>query len=112
MATMACSTTATGQNRGILDVSWTAPTSNTDGTALENLGFYRVFYSTSDSPCPNGEVQVVKASAPRPPLNQTVRARLTGLVADQDYYVSVAAVNSGGVSSDCSSVSKGRARRN
>jgi hypothetical protein len=99
-------------NDGLFDDGHGTEPGNPGRPALENLGFYRVFYSTSDSPCPNGEVQVVKASAPRSPLNQTVRARLTGLVADQDYYVSVAAVNSGGVSSDCSSVSKGRARRN
>jgi hypothetical protein len=32
-----------------VDVSWTAPTTNTNGSALTNLAGYRVYYGTSPS---------------------------------------------------------------
>ena len=37
---------------GVLDASWTAPTTNVDGTPLTDLGTYRVYYSTSATSCP------------------------------------------------------------
>ena len=36
---------------GILDASWTAPTTNTDGSPLTDLAAYRVYYGTSGAPC-------------------------------------------------------------
>ena len=35
---------------GILDASWFAPTTNTDGSPLTDLASYSVYYGTSDSP--------------------------------------------------------------
>ena len=37
---------------GVLDASWTAPTTNTDGSALTDLAFYRLYYGTASAPCP------------------------------------------------------------
>ena len=37
---------------GILDATWTAPTTNTDGSPLTDLASYLVYYGTPTSPCP------------------------------------------------------------
>src|SRR4029453_5263016 len=37
---------------GLLDASWTPPTTNTDGSPLTDLAFYRLYYGPSTSPCP------------------------------------------------------------
>src|SRR5262245_2981061 len=36
---------------GILDATWNAPTMNTDGSVLNDLAFYRVYYGTANTPC-------------------------------------------------------------
>src|SRR5215475_172468 len=64
---------------GVLDASWTAPTTNTDGSSLTDLGSYRVYYSTSATPCPGSTFFSVASSTTTPPTNQTVNFRLTGL---------------------------------
>src|SRR5262245_57810314 len=64
---------------GVLDASWTAPTTNTDGSALNDLSSYRVYYSTSATPCPGATFFSVASSTSTPPANQTVNLRLTGL---------------------------------
>ena len=33
---------------GVLDASWTAPTTNADGSSLTDLVSYRVYYSTTN----------------------------------------------------------------
>ena len=43
---------ATRRDAGILDASWTAPTTNADGSPLTDLAFYRVYYGTANPPCP------------------------------------------------------------
>ena len=37
---------------GVLDATWNAPTTDADGNPPANLELYRVYYGTSDSPCP------------------------------------------------------------
>src|SRR5439155_21256525 len=37
---------------GILDVSWIAPTTNSDGSPMTDLASYRVYYGASNPPCP------------------------------------------------------------
>ncbi len=89
---------------GVLDASWTAPTTNTDGSALTDLASYKVYYSTSATPCPGSTSLTVATSTSTPPSNQTVNVRLTGLTTGSTYNVSVAAVDSGGNQSACSAV--------
>jgi Divergent InlB B-repeat domain/Fibronectin type III domain len=89
---------------GVLDASWTAPTTNTDGSALTDLASYKVYYSTSGTPCPGSTSLTVATSTSTPPSNQTVNVRLTGLTTGSTYNVSVAAVDSGGNQSACSAV--------
>src|SRR6516165_11393260 len=72
---------------GVLDASWTAPTTNTDGSSLTDLGSYRVYYSTSASPCPGPTFFSVSASTTTPSPNQTVNFRLTGLATGSTYNV-------------------------
>src|SRR2546422_11371301 len=62
---------------GGLNASWTGPTTNTDGSALTSLALYRVYYSTSGSPCPGSSFVQVATSNSIPPPNQTVSFQLT-----------------------------------
>ena len=87
---------------GVLDASWTAPTTNTDGSPLIHLASYRVYYGASAPPCPGGTFVQVPSSTSTPSANQTVTSRLTGLTAGTLYNVSLTAVDSAGRESACS----------
>src|SRR5437660_545474 len=89
---------------GVLDASWTAPATRSDGSPLTDLGSYRVYYSTSATPCPGVPFFTVASSTETPPANQTVNFRLTGLTTGSTYNVSVTAVDTSGNESACSSV--------
>ena len=95
---------ATYSHAGILTLSWTAPTTNTDGSALTDLALYRVYYSTSDSPCPGSTFVEVATSSSMPPPNQIVNIQLMGLTTGWIYSVSVTAVDTQGNESACSAV--------
>src|SRR3989442_14455339 len=95
---------AAPSNAGIIDASWTAPTTNTDGSPLADLASYRVYYGTSNPPCPGSSFLQVASSTPNPPANQTVTLRLTGLSTGTLYYVSVTAVDTSGSESGCATV--------
>src|SRR6266436_5851671 len=108
---LAISLFATNQTvAGVLDASWTAPTTNTDGTALNDLAIYRVYYGTSTSPCPGPTFFPVASSTSAPPSNQTVNFRLTGLTTGSTYRVAVTAVDTVGNESACSAVASGVAQ--
>ena len=96
---------------GVLDVSWVAPTTNTDGSPLTDVVSYRVYYGTTDPPCPTGSA--IGAAAPKVPLppDQRLVVRLTGLTVGKLYFVAVTAVNSRGSASSCTSTVSGRARQ-
>src|SRR5262249_49814180 len=87
---------------GVLDASWTAPTNNTDGSSLTDLGSYRVYYSTSATPCPGPTFFTVASSTATPPANQTVNFRLTGLTTGSTYNIAVTAIDTVGNESSCS----------
>jgi len=95
---------------GILDASWTAPTTNTDGSPLTDLGSYRVYLATSGAPCPTSSSFAVASPTPSPGPSQTVSSRLTGLRAGTPYSVAVSAVDLGGSESACSGTASGVAR--
>src|SRR5213593_1305500 len=95
---------------GVLDASWTAPTTNTDGSALTNLALYRVYYSESDSPCPSSTFFEVASSTSTPPPDQTVDFQLTGLTTGSIYSVWVTAVDMDGNESACSDAASGIAQ--
>jgi hypothetical protein len=89
---------------GVLDASWIAPTTNTDGTPLTDLAAYRVYFGTSAAPCPNGTFVQIASPSPSPAPNSTVAVRLTSLTTGARYNVAVAAVDATGNQSACSVV--------
>src|SRR2546428_7185982 len=95
---------------GILDASWFAPTTNTDGSPLTDLASYSVYYGTSDSPCPASSFFSVASATASPSSNETVSLRLAGLAPGTLYFVSVSAVDASGHQSACSSTPSAVAR--
>jgi len=96
---------------GVLDVSFVAPSTNTDGSPLKDVASYRVYYDTTDAPCPGG--RAIIAAAPKVPLppGQPLGVRLTRLTVGRLYYVAVTAVNSRGIESSCTNTVSARARQ-
>jgi hypothetical protein len=95
---------------GILDASWVAPTTNTDGSSLSDLAFYRLYFGTASAPCPQSAFFQIASPTPSPQTNQTVTYRVTGLLAGARYFAAVTAVDSGGLESACSPVASAIAR--
>ena len=95
---------------GILDATWTAPTTNTDGSPLTDLTSYVLYYGTSTSPCPGSSSVRVASPTSSPGPNQTASVSLTGLTPGVLYNVAVTAVDSLGNQSVCSSVASAVAR--
>src|SRR5205807_603871 len=95
---------------GVLDASWTAPTTNTDGSPLMDLASYLIYYGTSTSPCPGSSSVQVASPTSSPGPNQTTSFRLTGLTTGTLYNVAVTAVDSIGNQSACSGVVSAVAR--
>jgi Big-like domain-containing protein/glucodextranase-like protein/HYDIN/CFA65/VesB family protein len=95
---------------GILDATWAAPTTNTDGSPLTDLASYWLYYGTSSSPCPGSSSVQVASPTSSPSPNQTVSARLTGLSTGTLYNVAVSAVDAAGKQSSCSAVASAVAR--
>src|SRR5262245_54909033 len=79
---------------GILDATWTAPTTNTDGSPLTDLASFLLYYGTSTSPCPGSSSVRVASPTSSPGPTQTVSFRLTGLTTGAPYNVAVTAVDS------------------
>ena len=94
---------------GVIDATFFAPTRNTDGSPLTDLNSFRVYYGTTEHPCPGG--RAIAAAAPKElPPDRLVRVRLTGLSVGTLYYVSVTAVNSRGLESACTGATSARAQ--
>ena len=89
---------------GVINGSWTAPTTNTGESSLKDIALYRVYYSTSALPCPGRSfVQIAASTSIRSP-NQTVSFQLTGLTTGSTYSVSITAVHRDGKESACSAI--------
>jgi hypothetical protein len=96
---------------GVLDASWTEPTTNVDGTALVDMATYRVYFTASPGvPCPGSTFVAVAAPKPTPDPNSRVSKHLTGLTVGKAYVVAVTAVNVDGVESACSATANASAR--
>src|SRR5207245_4386396 len=83
--------------RGVLDASWLAPTTNVDGSPLTDVVSYRVYYSTTDPPCPGGRAIVAVAPKVSLPSDQRLEFKLIALTLAILYYVSFNTVNSRGI---------------
>jgi len=108
LAALVVSVTPVGA--GILDASWTLPTTNADGSALTNLASFKIYYGTSNAPCPGANFISITAPTTAPGPNQTATTRLTGLTTGATYFAAVTAVNSSGGESPCSPVASAVAR--
>jgi len=95
---------------GILDATWTAPITNTDGSPLTDLASYRLYYATAGSPCPGSSSVQVASPTSSPGPNLTMSFRLTGLTSGALYNVAVSAVDAIGNQSSCSSIASAIAR--
>jgi hypothetical protein len=95
---------------GLLEVSWTAPVTNANGTPLTDLAGYRVYLGTSTPACPGSSYHAVASSTSTPGANQTVRATITGLNAGTTYWMRITAVDQSGNQSACTSAVSGVAR--
>src|SRR5712691_11546453 len=95
---------------GILDATWTAPITNTDGSPLTDLASYRLYYATASSPCPGSSSVQVASPTSSPGPNLTMSFRLTGLTSGALYNVAVSAVDAIGNQSSCSSIASAIAR--
>ena len=90
-----------------IGVSWTAPTTNADGSPLRDLAGYRLYVGTSTPACPSGSFHSVSSSTASPGANQQVSNRLTGLAANTTYFARVTAVDGSGNESACSGTASG-----
>jgi hypothetical protein len=86
---------------GFLDLEWTAPTTNADGSPLTDLGGYRVYTGTAAPTCPGPGYVSLAAPAPTPAAGETIGATLTSLTAGTTYWVRVSAVDTSGNESAC-----------
>src|SRR6266404_1077596 len=95
---------------GVLDASWTSPTTNSDGSPLTDLAIYRVYYGIGSTPCPGPSAFQVASVTSSPGVGQAVTFRMTGLASGTRYFVAVTAVDSSGNESACSPVANAVAR--
>jgi hypothetical protein len=79
---------------GSLTLSWTPPTQNNDGSSLNDLAGYRIYYGVSEGSYPN------RIEIDNPGISSYV---IENLSPDTYYFVSTS-VNSGGVESNYSNV--------
>jgi hypothetical protein len=97
LAPFAIATSAAPGNTGSVSLSWSPPTSRTDGTALTNLAGYRIRYGTS----PNTYTSSVTINTPG------VASYVIDNLSSGTYYFVVVAVDAAGVeSTDSNSASK------
>jgi CARDB protein/List-Bact-rpt repeat protein/centrosomal CEP192-like protein/fibronectin type III domain protein len=94
----------------VLDVSWTAPTTNADGSALRDLSGYRLYLGTSTPSCGSSSYHTVSSSTAAPAANQRVSTSITGLNAGTTYRMRVSAVDRSGNESACSATVSGVAQ--
>lgn len=78
---------------GSATLNWTAPTTNTDGTALTNLSGYKIYYGTSASSLSNSVS-----------VSLGLSSYMISNLASGTWYFAITAVNSSGIESALSSV--------
>ena len=81
-------------NTGSIEISWTPPSSNSDGSALTDLEGYRVYYGTS----PSNLNSVINISSPG------ITSYLIENLNHGTYYFSISAIDTSGNESDRSNI--------
>jgi Fibronectin type III domain len=107
----AASGVGTGSRNGVLELSWTPPTTKVDGSPMTDVVGYRVYFGTAPGTCPRGGSFFIDAGSSSAPRTQTVTLTLKGLRVGELYYVAVSAVSAAGGESACSAESSARARQ-
>jgi hypothetical protein len=85
-----------------VDLVWDPPITKVDGTPLNDLAGYRVYFGPTGPACGGASFRDVPAASPTPSLGEVVIFRLDGLEAGTAYSVQVSALNQGGLESECS----------
>jgi len=96
---------------GVLDLAWTEPTTNVDGSQLTDLASYRVYVGISSGPCP-GSLFLEVPSSTSTPTGMEVTYQLRGLNVGETYFVQVTAVDTSWNESSCSNEASGQAKDN
>jgi hypothetical protein len=96
-----------GVEAASVTVSWTAPTTNANGTRLTDLAGYRLYLDTSPPTCPGGSFHAVASPTTTPPPGQIVSTRVKGLKAHATYFARITSVDLSGNESGCSGQANG-----
>jgi len=97
---------------GSLDLAWTGPTINADGTPLVDLAGYRIYLGAAGLPrCPDEESFGAVALPPSAPISgETLAYQVPGLTPGTTYVALITAVDSSGNESGCAGPVSGVAR--
>jgi centrosomal CEP192-like protein len=98
---------ASDAHAGSVTVSWTAPSTNTDGSPLGDLAGYRIYLGTSSPQCPGSGFLAVASPTRSPQAGQTISQPVTALSGGTTYFARITAVDTAGTESPCSSVASG-----
>jgi Divergent InlB B-repeat domain len=93
-----------------LDASWTAPTTNADGSPLVDLAGYRLYLATATPTCPGPSFHSLGSSTGTPTPGQTIAYRISSLVAGTTYFTAITAVDGSGNESQCTTAVSAVAR--
>jgi hypothetical protein len=102
--------TAASADAASVSLTWNAPTTNADGSALTDLGSYRIYLGTATPSCPSASFLTVASPTSTPPNGQVVSTRVASLTAGATYFVRISAVDSAGNESSCSTSASGVAQ--
>jgi hypothetical protein len=87
---------------GSLDLAWTGPTINADGTPLVDLAGYRIYLGAAGLPrCPDESFGAVALPPSAPTSGETLAYQVPGLTAGMTYVALITAVDSSGNESGC-----------
>ena len=86
---------------GTAELTWTAPTTNSDGSALSDLGGYKVYYGTTARTCVHPDAGNCGYSN-EIDVHNVITYTLNDLTDGQTYYFSVTAYDTSGNESDFS----------
>jgi Divergent InlB B-repeat domain/Protein of unknown function (DUF1573) len=84
-----------------LDATWTAPTTNADGSPLIDLAGYRLYLAAGMPSCPGPSFHSLASSVVAPTPGQTIAYRISSLVAGATYFTAITAVDGHGNESQC-----------
>ena len=94
-----------------LNLGWTGPMTNADGTPLTDLAGYRVYLGSGvPPPCPDASFDAVASTSAAPTTGETVTYQAPGLSASVTYVALISAVDLAGNESGCAGPVSGLAR--